>query len=222
MSDKAELYRSAQDRVVTLVRSLGDAELKATVPACPQWSVKDLVSHMIGAAQDFMTGNMAKAPGADWTQEQVDARADRDVDSVLDEWLAGADAFATTLAELPPGLSGIAVMDVVTHEHDLREALGERAPSEPAAVAFTLKGFVNALGRGIGEGGLPPVRVVATDGDERVAGDGEPAVTVGGTAYELMRSLSGRRTRAQVRELDWDGDPGPYLDVLSPFGPIAD
>jgi uncharacterized protein (TIGR03083 family) len=222
MADKAALYRAAQDRVVEIVRGLDPDQIGASVPACPQWKVRDLVAHMSGTAADFANGNMADAPGAKWTQAQVDARADLDVDVILDEWRGSADGFAAMLGELPGGLSGIAVMDLVTHEHDLREATGVAGPRDAESVAFTLKGFVNALGRAVTEAGLPAVQVVATDGFERTAGEGEPGVTVRGEAYELMRSLSGRRTRDQVRALDWDGDPEPYLDVLSPFGPLPD
>lgn len=222
MADKGALYLAAQHRVASIVRSLTPDEVARPVPACPEWSVKDLLAHLSGAAHDFLNGNLADAPGASWTQAQVEARRDAAVGELLDEWKTSAAAFSCALGEMPPGLSGRAVMDLVTHESDLREAVGAEPSPDAESVVFTLKGFVNALGHAVKQSGLPAVRVVATEGFERLAGDGDPGVTVRGTAYDLMRALSGRRSRAQVRRLSWDGDPGPYLDLLSPFGPLPD
>jgi hypothetical protein len=50
-----------------------------------------------------------------------------------------------------------------------------------------------------------------------VEGAGPPAATLAGAPFELFRALSGRRSAGQVRSLAWDGDPAPYLDVLSPY-----
>jgi hypothetical protein len=33
----------------------------------------------------------------------------------------------------------------------------------------------------------------------------------------LFRSITGRRSHAQVLGLDWDGDPAAHLDFLSPY-----
>jgi hypothetical protein len=35
--------------------------------------------------------------------------------------------------------------------------------------------------------------------------------------FELFRSLSGRRSRDQIRAMDWTRDPEPLLEVLSPY-----
>jgi hypothetical protein len=50
-----------------------------------------------------------------------------------------------------------------------------------------------------------------------VEGFGSPAVAVAADPFELFRALSGRRSLAQVRALAWDGNPEPYLAVLSPY-----
>ena len=40
--------------------------------------------------------------------------------------------------------------------------------------------------------------------------------------HEWARALTGRRSAAQVAAYDWSADPAPYLDLLSPFGPLRD
>lgn len=69
---------------------------------------------------------------------------------------------------------------------------------------------------------LPVVRVkVVPDAvGEQIwkSAEGEPAVEVSGSAFELLRAFTGRRTVAQVRAMNWSGDPDPYLAVVSPYG----
>jgi hypothetical protein len=45
-------------------------------------------------------------------------------------------------------------------------------------------------------------------------------ITLRATAYDFLRSVSGRRSRRQVETLDWSADPGPLLDTFSPYGPL--
>jgi hypothetical protein len=52
---------------------------------------------------------------------------------------------------------------------------------------------------------------------EWVEGYGPPAAALAADPFELFRALSGRRSLDQVRTLARDGDPKPYLDVLSPY-----
>lgn len=58
---------------------------------------------------------------------------------------------------------------------------------------------------------------------ERVAaGSSEPGATVTAPdAYELLRCLYSRRSRAQVAALAWDDDPQRYLDTFGRF-PFAE
>ena len=48
-------------------------------------------------------------------------------------------------------------------------------------------------------------------------GCGPPAAELTADAFELFRTLSGRRSLDQVRALAWDGDPEPNLDLLTPY-----
>ena len=55
--DPVQAWRDAFDRVCALVERLDAAELAATVPACPDWTVRDLLSHMVGLGADVLAGD---------------------------------------------------------------------------------------------------------------------------------------------------------------------
>jgi hypothetical protein len=76
--------------------------------------------------------------------------------------------------------------------------------------------YARWLGRRLDERGRPALRLRAGERDW-VEGAGPPAAVLAAAPFELFRALSGRRSAGQVRALAWDGDPEPYLDVLSPY-----
>ena len=51
-------------------------------------------------------------------------------------------------------------------------------------------------------------------------GDGDPAASVEGTAFDLLRSMTGRRSANQIRSLDWDGDADLFVPAFE-FGPFT-
>jgi hypothetical protein len=62
---------------------------------------------------------------------------------------------------------------------------------------------------------------LAYDGKQRRLGGGDQlGATISADRYELVRVLAGRRTRERILDMDWDGDPTPFLDVLSEYGPV--
>ncbi len=135
--------------------------------------------------------------------------------AVLIRMMRGEDAFPPSL---PPFIDRLLVSDVVVHEGDIRSALGlARAPAG-AGLSLALAGYSYSLGYRLGAVGLPAL-VLAYDGKERQVGDGEAGARVHADRYELLRVLAGRRTPDQIRALDWQGDPAPYIEVLPEYGP---
>jgi uncharacterized protein (TIGR03083 family) len=108
MADLAGAYADARRRLQQLVAGLDDTGLMAPVPACPDWTVRDIVAHLAGIAEEVVSGTyFAGAADAwndaglaaqrdQWTASQVRSRRDRPVSVMLAEW---ADAF-TRLAAL--------------------------------------------------------------------------------------------------------------------------
>src|SRR5438874_1252993 len=106
------LYADGRGRISDLVSGLGE-EAAAPVPACPQWSVHDVVAHVTGVCADILAGNLAG-----------------------------------------------------------------------------------------------------------VWGGTEPSGRLEAPTFELMRALTGRRSRRQIRALGWTVDPAPYLPAFQ-FGPFT-
>jgi Mycothiol maleylpyruvate isomerase N-terminal domain len=51
--DCGEIYELKRRELVELLRSLSTDELAITVPATPVWSVRDVLSHVVGIAADL-------------------------------------------------------------------------------------------------------------------------------------------------------------------------
>jgi uncharacterized protein (TIGR03083 family) len=236
----ASAYEDGQRRVTALAADLDDAQLAAPVPACPDWTVRDLIAHLVGEAADTTVGDGFFAGAADawrdprlaqereqWTAAQVAARRDRNVHSLLREWdergsqlvtmLRRGDGFAMTA---PDWMLSSPAADLGVHLHDLREALGDPGDEATWVTRLALGVYREWLAQRLSAVGLPALRL--DDGSKPwVAGRGEPVATLRAESFELFRAMSGRRTAAQIRELGWEGDPAPYLAVISPY-PLPD
>jgi len=216
-TDHAAVYEGIRVRVTDLVSGLPDAALDAGAPATPGWRVRDVVAHLAGAAADVLAGNLEGVASDPWTEAQVAARRDAPIDAVLAEW---ADSAARLEARMPgyeAPVRAIILTDAVTHEFDVRGALGDRGARDSDAVAYAFRGVSGGIGARRGDGG--PLRIVHEAG-EVVVGDGDPAATVRTTRFEVLRAALGRRSASQVAAWDWDGDPMPDTVVLPAFAPL--
>jgi uncharacterized protein (TIGR03083 family) len=168
------------------------------IPSCPEWTVIDLVEHLAGNCAS-MTGERAAGSG---------------LDGLLEGWRASAERLTGD-----PDVSRL-LMDAFTHELDVREALSVPAPADHPAYPLAFEVVVGGLSWSISSRGLPALRL-ACDGESWVAGSGAPAATVTASRYDLYRSLSGRRTPAQIATLTWTDDPTRWVPAFfwGPFSP---
>ena len=232
----AGAYDDARRRVRSLVQDLDDTALAATVPACPDWTVRDLLAHLAGVAEDSARG--AFFPGA------LEAWRDDDLAAERERWTAGhvAGRAGTELPRLmrdlddhggrlvavlrrDPGpdaaadagwLASAPAADIAVHLLDLHEALGVEPDDAAASASFGFAVYRTWLHARIAQRGLPALRL--SDGRrEWVLGDGAPAATVTAGRGELFRAISGRRSAGQIRAYAWEGDPAPYLPVVAPY-----
>jgi len=214
-ADLGVLYRRRRESIVDLVAGIGTDDASRPVPTCPKWTVHDVVAHLVGVASDGLNGNMAGAPGEVWTAAQVDARRNRPVADLLEEW----DGLAPRLEAF---LSGVerspAVVDIATHEQDIRTALGRPGERDNDAIRTAVGWFLPAFGNRLEAAGLPAVRVVTEDGAS-VAGAGTPVLTLDAGRFELFRAALGRRSRGQVEAMFTGGDATPYVEPFVLFGP---
>ncbi|MGW4065382.1 maleylpyruvate isomerase family mycothiol-dependent enzyme [Amycolatopsis sp. NPDC004747] len=181
------------------------------VPACPGWTVTDLLGHLTAIGERVLERHGGTPPppaGALAVPELLD-RWD-DVGEDLDRRLAAAG-----------GRSGeVMVMDAYTHELDLRAALGVPPPVEHAAWAPSFEVLVRGFFGSVAGRGLPPLRLRTTGGSTWTAGGESPAASVTAPAHDLYRALAGRRSLGQLAALDWSEAPGPWLPAFS-WGPFA-
>jgi uncharacterized protein (TIGR03083 family) len=218
--DTTTAYAETRTRICDLVRDLPPTDAARTVPACPAWSVQQLVAHVVGVSADILAGNITDAGSDPWTEAQVAARAGRTLAELADEWDVTGPRVEAALAD--GALPAQAVFDQVTHEHDLRSAVDRPGAQAHPAVAIGV-GFVrDAWPHVVGVTDVPALRIVAGEA-ELVAGD-DPEVTLELAAFEALRALTGRRSEAQLRAYDWGTDPTPWLPAFTwgPFTPIAD
>jgi uncharacterized protein (TIGR03083 family) len=176
--------------------------------------VHDVVAHLAAVVTDMNSGILRGAGGP----EQVAARRDRPVDELLAEWEAGAPKYEDALAALGETGAALVVGDVWNHEQDVRGAVGIEGGRDPIVEQLAVAGYAPERGGQIAEAGLAALRLRAGV-DEWILGEGAPGATVTEEPYELARMLWMRRTPEQVRAYRWDGDPEPYVGVLTAGGP---
>ncbi|MFD3687762.1 maleylpyruvate isomerase family mycothiol-dependent enzyme [Nocardiopsis sp. NPDC058631] len=221
--ESARIYETSQNRMLDLAATLDESRLGTLVPACPEWTVRQVYAHLAGLCTDVVRGDVAPPASDEVTARQVADRADHTPESVIAEWRRTAPALLELLASQTRRRYWLPALDVWHHENDVRGALGLPAQTEDAdqLADFPLGGLAKGW-----PAELPPVRVVATDtGQEWTLGEGA-VLTLSGTAFELARAVTGRRSIAQILAMDWTGgDPAPvapYLPTLpAPAGDLA-
>lgn len=216
MQSPSQAYTAAFDRVAGLVRALDDDLLGTTVPACPEWTVKELVAHVAGVAADSLSANVAEMGKANWTQSQVDARKDKSLKDILAEWQGVTQQIAQALDDLHPALAAALIGDLVTHEHDLRNAVGNRDERDTDGVVIAAGFYARNFGKRLKDAGLPTL-IVDTGEHQWTAGREEPSGKVEAPLFEMLRGLTGRRTTDEVKAFDWSVDAAPYIEVFSMY-----
>lgn len=205
-------YLEAQARIRTLVNNQNAA---VPVPACPGWTVKDVVAHLAGVFDDVRRGNLEQATTDAWSAAQVEARREKSLTEIGAEWHVSAHThpyvFIGEFAE-------VMFVDLICHEFDIRGAIGNREGRSLPDVRTAALFFLTAVDRDVHEQGVPALRVQVEDKSFDL-GAGEPQGTVTLSWFELFRVLSGRRSRAQVAALSWEGDPERWVDHLFILGP---
>jgi uncharacterized protein (TIGR03083 family) len=217
---RAALFRESRRRIVAVGRGLDAEALAAPVPACPEWTVRDLFAHLSGVSADVANDNLEGAPHEAWTAAQVAARAGRDLAELLAEWEEFAPRWEeiTRRNEHPSFVVRRPYLDTGTHEGDLYGALGlgRRPPAElTLAIADSVVRAVAGRFDGLG------VFTVITPDREYRLGSGDTEASVRVDTYELSRAVFGRRSRAQIESWDWSGAPGPFAERL-PVMPVTE
>jgi uncharacterized protein (TIGR03083 family) len=211
------LYRRMRRRISAAAGELTAEQLRTTVPACPQWTVWDLLAHLVGATADIVNGRLDGAPGEEWTAAQITARSGRRVPELLAEWeeLAPRREEIAHRAEHPSFIVRNPHLDTGVHEADLYGALG--LPRPPAEVALAITDtMVPAVAEDFDDLGHFTIH---TPEREYHLGTGDDVGTVRVDTYELSRAVFGRRSHAQIMSWTWTGTPNGFPERISVLPP---
>lgn len=219
MNHLAQSHERLRTELTSLLRERGpDTVADIPVPACPSWTVKHTISHLAGVAADVLAGNLDGVASDPWTAAQVDARRDRPLADILDEWEANdpqveaiSDAFGQAQVQW--------LFDCTSHDADIRGALGAPVTGPGDESLQAILEFGSGGYRGYGAERQLPVAILQVDGEVLLEGDGVGPATVDAPRFELLRGLTGRRSLDQIRAWDWSEDPEPYLDAFT-WGPF--
>lgn len=206
-----EEYARGRARLAALLAAEPELRWDRPVPACPGWTVRGVVAHLVGTVEDARAGRIAGPPPEEVTAEQVARAATVSGSELLARWDELAPPFeeAVTAGQIWP-----AVLDVVSHEHDVRHALDRPGGRDEPIVGAAAETLVRTLA-------APWTLEVVLPGGVTLRSEPAPGPTyrVRTTAFEVLRLRLGRRSRAEVRHLAWDPIPPPDLTPLFVFGP---
>lgn len=219
--DCGALYESERQSLLAVARASPD-RLATPVPATPAWTVHDVLAHVIGITADLNGGDFGPEDPEAWTARQVARRAGRTLEELALEWDAEAPTFEEGLRLFGYEMGSHFVGDLVQHVADVHHALGlARRPDDDLAVVVALDFYLDSFDQSLQDAGIGVTAVV--DADRWELGAGPPVATVAAGRFELLRALGGRRSAAQIRTLDWQGDADVVLPLVSRYGlPVTD
>lgn len=205
------LYRQSQGRIMSLVTNQNAGN---PVPACPGWSVRDTVAHLLGVMADLSAGKIEQAAGDEWAANHITRSGSRTVGDMGAEWHLRATTNPATFQTL----GAVLLADCVTHEFDIKGAIGNTQGRDLQVVRTVALFYLNALDQAWQAEGVPPLRIITETKSLDIGGD-DPAESVEMGWWEIGRLVSGRRSLEQAAALTWSGDSTPWLDDLFVFGP---
>lgn len=218
--EAVEEWSRAQQRVIDLVADLPPERADLRVPACPDWTVRDLLSHMVGLGVDVVAGDEPDDHNETWTGRQVQARRGHDVAALVAEW----QAVAGPLRDWMRANNVRPLGDVIIHEQDLRGALGVPGGQDSEGVRAIRERFVGRFAPRVED--LPPIALVGETWTWVSRGSADPdavdgaAVVLRASDFDLARALVTRRSANQLRSWTVRGDVTPYLGAFAMLGPL--
>ena len=193
-----------------------------SVPLTPDWTVLDVLAHLCGLNGHVVAGLREGLGTAERTAEQVSTRAGMTREQICEEWLGHTDYMADFIRETP--LYGLRLnADLVVHLHDVMHGLGLPVDRDDET---TVRSGGTYAGRMVDE--YVQSANVKLQIDLGAGGRFEPSdapadateLTLQTTAFDYLRTVTGRRSTNEVLALNWSGDPTPLLPSISPYGQL--
>lgn len=206
-------HSAARRRIGDLVAGLDESAANTIVAPCPDWTVHDVVSHVVGLSVALSTGDFPSGDVQEWIDDQVERRRSATLAEVLSEWGDNHTAIDDFMTRSGPGGARL-VYDIVAHEHDIALALDRPGDQASSGVLACTVAMSELLVDDLSAAGLPALRITS-GGRTWDVGDGEPGLAIELEPFELIRALGSRRSERQLRALPWQGDIDRYLPALT-------
>lgn len=206
-------YQMRAEAVLELSEALDDAH---RIPATPAWNLRELIAHLTGVAVDVSRGRIEDYARPVWTERQVAIRNSYSRQQLVEEWRASWPQLCATLDDpvskgLDPSFPVLPVVDLIAHEHDIRESVELFEFSDPSVWPLVEQRRLEVLSIQC-DAWNQSLEVRTPEGDDWMIGCDEIRLAVTADRYELWRSLEGRRSRDSVRRFDWTLGPGSFLE----------
>jgi uncharacterized protein (TIGR03083 family) len=234
-----ELLDLIAERSAALRHAVGEGDVEARVPGCPDWSLRDLVAHL-GAVQRWWahvvtTGPADSAPPFDegdptgdlltWSAEStamlIDALRVAGPDRDCWTWWGASEAPMTSGA-----VARHQVQEAAVHAWDAQETVGKPEPVPAAVAVDTIDEMLVVTLGSLGAWPHRPARIAlsAVEGPTWLvdltpsgarsdpAAGGEPLATLRGSASDLVLALY---TRIPLDRIDVDGDREAVEEFLA-------
>jgi uncharacterized protein (TIGR03083 family) len=214
MVEVPELRLSHEERIDVIAAhgaffsALKGEDLVRQVPACPGWTVEDVVRHVAAfaaAARAWCeTGDLDGDSAMDLNLTTMAGVHDQPLDQLVGQFslyescLRERDAQTSALGHLGPETVGWhswhCACEWGIHRHDVEVALGVPSSMEGDRAADSLRwttDYVFGLIQTFRNADpFPAVRLIAAADDvDYVSGEGDPAASLAGTAYDLTLHL---------------------------------
>lgn len=214
--DRGELWLGTWQRILDLLAGCASGGMARPVPAVPGHTVRELIIRLVGTGTDALGGDIhpthvVRDPGG-----ARPAQTDADLFAAWDAQASGV----ASLVRNDPRASRL-LIDLVTHEHDLRSALDCPGARDNDAVAFAVELLGQEFSVRLRAAGVPALRMTCEQWGHETAPPPYHAIIVA-DRFELFRAFTGRRSGAEVRRWMWSADPEPYLPYLSVNGSLRD
>jgi hypothetical protein len=205
-------YQRTMGRIFSLAAAGVDPRLP--IPACPAWDACGLVSHLVGTASFVASGKPLADDVQGWIDDEVRTRANRDSSSLAEEWAGDYPVVRAALTGQP---SGGLVIDAVTHEQDLRSAIGPAATDHEAGLYAVLPALIDyARHLELFTAG-PGVRLLTPTSDVFIGGSEVGLEVDLADDWELSRLLACRRSASQLDALPQKGDSALLYTLVSRY-----
>jgi len=183
----AASYVDLRARVIDLLRSTPDSLGNIVVPCTPEWTIRQLAAHLVGVPEDVLAGRMEGVTTDAWTHAQVERYGDLTLTELADLSESSAPKIDAIIHNFPQPIISQFVMDAVTHEQDMRSALGVPGGRDSKAIEVGVGFFLNLF-----EANDPPLF--------------DALLNTRVSQWDVLRSVTGRRTVEQMNALGLDGE----------------